>query len=231
MRPARQGSARAGSEDLTMQQVMDMVQGLQEAMAASKVEQERMQADLATSQTRNEELHLANEELRRRWRNNLGQRSINEPEQFTPPKGFSAPLSQPNLGTKTKRGVITVVERPPISDTLMEVELLEEATPAESTSVDATTTEATPREGLCTEERCGDASSMEEVSEGGSPMRKLAEEASFGEANEATTRRECSGDQPKDNVVVRQIGGRIFKLWRSLRQEEQDEVGVVIATT
>ena len=29
-----------------MQQVMDMMQGLQEAMAASKVEQERMQADL-----------------------------------------------------------------------------------------------------------------------------------------------------------------------------------------
>jgi len=28
---------------MTMQQVMDMMQGLQEAMAASKVEQERMQ--------------------------------------------------------------------------------------------------------------------------------------------------------------------------------------------
>ena len=32
---------------MTMQQVMDMMQSLQEAMAASKVEQERMQVDLA----------------------------------------------------------------------------------------------------------------------------------------------------------------------------------------
>jgi len=40
---------------MTKQQVMDMMQGLEEAMAASKVEQERMQADLAASQARNEE--------------------------------------------------------------------------------------------------------------------------------------------------------------------------------
>jgi len=123
-----------------MQQVMDMVQGLQEAMAASKVEQERMQAYLAASQARkdelcrtNEELHRTNEELCSRWRNNLGQRDMNEPAQFTPPRGFSAPLSQPNLGTRTQRGMVMVVERPPISDTPMEA-----ATPAESTFVDAT---------------------------------------------------------------------------------------------
>ena len=65
MRSTRQGSTRAESEDLTMQQVMVMVQGLQEAMAASKVEQEHMQADLAASQARNEELYRTNEELRR----------------------------------------------------------------------------------------------------------------------------------------------------------------------
>jgi len=34
---------------MTMQQVMDMMQGLQEAMAASKVEQEHIQVDLAAS--------------------------------------------------------------------------------------------------------------------------------------------------------------------------------------
>jgi len=34
---------------MTMQQLMGMMQGLQEAMAASKVEQERMQANLAAS--------------------------------------------------------------------------------------------------------------------------------------------------------------------------------------
>jgi len=35
---------------------MGMMQGLQEAMTASKVEQERIQVDLAASQARNEEL-------------------------------------------------------------------------------------------------------------------------------------------------------------------------------
>jgi len=42
---------------MTMQQLMGMTQGLQEAMAASKAEQKRMQADLAASQARNDELH------------------------------------------------------------------------------------------------------------------------------------------------------------------------------
>jgi len=55
---------RAESEEMTMQQLVGMMQGLQEAMAASKAEQERMQADLAASQARNEELYRMNEELR-----------------------------------------------------------------------------------------------------------------------------------------------------------------------
>jgi len=41
---------------MSMQQVMDMMQGLQEEMAESRAEQERMQADLAASHVRNEEL-------------------------------------------------------------------------------------------------------------------------------------------------------------------------------
>jgi len=49
--------ARARSEEMTMQQLMGMMQGLQEAMAASKAKQERTQA-------KNDELHRANEELR-----------------------------------------------------------------------------------------------------------------------------------------------------------------------
>ena len=77
-----------------MQQVMDMMQGLQEAMAASMVEQERMQADLAASQARNEELCRANEELRRGLRNNSGLRDADERECFTPPREFSTPFSQ-----------------------------------------------------------------------------------------------------------------------------------------
>jgi len=66
---------------MTMQQLMRMMQGFQEAMAASKAEQERMQEDLAASQARNEELCRMNEELRRGWRNHTGQRDIDEAEQ------------------------------------------------------------------------------------------------------------------------------------------------------
>ena len=82
---------------MTMQQVMDMMQGLQEAMAASKAEQECMQMDLAASQARNEELCHMNEELRRGWRNNSGLLDVDEPECSTPPREFSTPFSQPIL--------------------------------------------------------------------------------------------------------------------------------------
>jgi len=76
-----------------MQQLMGIMQGLQEAMAASKAEQERMQVDLTASQTRNHELHRANEELRRGWRD------VDEPETATPPREFSTPFSQAILET------------------------------------------------------------------------------------------------------------------------------------
>jgi len=92
---------------MTLQQLMGMVQGLQDAeaaskvehermqdaMAASKVEQERMQADLAASQARNDELHHTNEELRRRWRGR------DEPEAASPPREFTIPFSQAILET------------------------------------------------------------------------------------------------------------------------------------
>ncbi|XP_068474880.1 uncharacterized protein [Phaseolus vulgaris] len=74
MRPAR-----ARSEEMTMQQLMGMMQGLQEAMAAS--------------QARNDELHRANEELRRGWRD------VDEPETATLPREFSTPFSQAILET------------------------------------------------------------------------------------------------------------------------------------
>lgn len=85
--------ARARSEEMTMQQLMGMMQGLHEAMAASKAEQERMQADLPASQARNDELHRANEELRRGWRGG------DEPEAACPPREFTTPFSQAILET------------------------------------------------------------------------------------------------------------------------------------
>jgi len=84
---------------MTMQQLMGMMQGLQEAMAASKAEQERMPEDLAASQARNEELYRMNEEFRRGWRNHTRQRDVDEPEHFTPPREFTTQFSQPILET------------------------------------------------------------------------------------------------------------------------------------
>ena len=99
MRSTRQGTTRAESEEMTMQQVMGMMQGLQEAMAVSKAEQERMQADLVASQVRNEELYRMNEELRRGWRNHTGLRDGDKLEGSSLPREFSTPFSQPILET------------------------------------------------------------------------------------------------------------------------------------
>ena len=78
---------------MTMQQVMEMMQGLQEEMATSRAEQERMQADLAASQARNEELCCTNEELRPGLRNHSGLREADDPECFTPSREFSTSFS------------------------------------------------------------------------------------------------------------------------------------------
>ena len=48
-----------------MAQVLEMMRTLQDNVAASRVEQERMQSDMAASQSRNEELDIVNEELRK----------------------------------------------------------------------------------------------------------------------------------------------------------------------
>jgi len=71
-----------------------MMQSLQEAMAVSRAEQERIQMDLAVSQARNEELHRTNEELRHGLHNQLGSRETEEQECTTPPKEFPTPFSQ-----------------------------------------------------------------------------------------------------------------------------------------
>jgi len=84
---------------MTMQQLMGMMQGLQEAMAGSKAEQDRMQEDLATSQARNEELYRMNEELHRGYYNHTGQRDVDEAEPFTSPREFSTLFSQQILET------------------------------------------------------------------------------------------------------------------------------------
>jgi len=76
-----------------MQQLVGMMQGLQEAMASLRAEQERMQADLTASQVIYDELHRTNEELRCGWRD------VDEPETATPLREFSTPFSQAILET------------------------------------------------------------------------------------------------------------------------------------
>jgi len=62
-------------------------------MAASKVEQDRMRADLAASQARNDELHRTNEELHCGWC------SRDEPKAASPPREFTTPFWQAILET------------------------------------------------------------------------------------------------------------------------------------
>ena len=73
---------------------------------------------------------------------------------------------------------------------------------------------------------------MEEISDGASPMGEVDEATPIGEDRRNESRAENVRDrrpQPVDNVVERQIGGKIFKLGRLLSQEEQDEVAAVIS--
>ena len=94
MAPTRRRAARAAPADLSMQQVLEIMRGLQQDMADSKMEQERMQADLDASHERNEELHRVNEELRQGLRNDRRRPGQDETENHSPPREFSTPFSQ-----------------------------------------------------------------------------------------------------------------------------------------
>ena len=94
MRNTRQGfDAPNRVENITMQQIMETMRALQETVAASRMDQERIQIDLAASQARNEELHRTNEELRRNLQQ-AGERVVDERALPTPPKAFPMPFSQ-----------------------------------------------------------------------------------------------------------------------------------------
>ena len=62
-----------------MTQVMDMMRTLQENVAASRSEQERMHKALVASQARNEELNRINEELRKTLRSGRSVRQGTNP--------------------------------------------------------------------------------------------------------------------------------------------------------
>ena len=95
MRSTRQGPiAPNRGEGLTLQQVMEMMRALQEEVAASRANQERIQADLVASQATSEELCLSNEELCRDLQTHATEREGADQEPATPPRVFPTPFSQ-----------------------------------------------------------------------------------------------------------------------------------------
>jgi len=136
---------------------------------------------------------------------------------------------------KTKRGVVMVIERPFASNSQMELEPLEEATPAKPTPAEATLG-ATPIEEAPTEGRNGNALTREAVHGEASPTEGEPEEAMPDEPVGGTPMEEDSTNnvhnerpRPEDNTVERQIWGKVFKLGCLLSQEEQEEVAAVIS--
>jgi len=77
-----------------MAQVLEMVRTLQDNAAASRVEQERMQTELAASQSRKDELNHVNEELRRTLqaqKERALEEGVSRPP--SPPRAFPMPFS------------------------------------------------------------------------------------------------------------------------------------------
>jgi len=131
---------------------------------------------------------------------------------------------------KTKRGVVMVMERPLISNSQMELEPLEEATPEKSTPVEATIW-ATPMEDAYTEGRNDDVSPAEKEPEEAMPDASVGA-TPMGEdsMNESLAGNVQNGQpRPEGNIVERQIGGKVFKLGRLLSPGEQEEVAAVIS--
>jgi len=91
-----------------MTQVMDMMRTLQENVAASRSEQERMHEALVASQTKNEEINRINEELRKviqeREERVVGNRSA----PLSPPRSFPMPFSQEIMDSVVPANTVAV---------------------------------------------------------------------------------------------------------------------------
>ena len=77
-----------------MAQVLEMMRALQDNVAASRAEQEKMQAELAASQSRNDELNRVNEELRttlQAQKEHAVEERMSMPP--SPPRAFPMPFS------------------------------------------------------------------------------------------------------------------------------------------
>jgi len=111
MRKTRQTSPAPSAEEgaVTMAQVLEMMRALQDDVAASRMEQERMQANLTASQGRNEELDRVNEELRKTLqaqKERVAEERVAPPP--SPPRTFPMPFSSEIMGAVVPTGLVGV---------------------------------------------------------------------------------------------------------------------------
>ena len=95
MRTTRSSSVAPSIDEdvVSMMQVMDMMRTLQENVAASRSEQERMHEALVASQARNEELNRINEELRKALQEREKRAAGDRSAPPSPPCSFPMPFS------------------------------------------------------------------------------------------------------------------------------------------
>ena len=92
-----------------MAQVLEMMRTLQDNVAASRAEQEKMQTELAASQSRNDELNRVNEELRRTLqaqREHAVEERVSRPP--SPQRSFPMPFSPNIMGTMVPPNLLGV---------------------------------------------------------------------------------------------------------------------------
>jgi len=91
-----------------MAQVMEMMRTLQENVAASHSEQERMHEALVASQARNEELNRVNEELRKALQGREERATEDRSAPPSPPRNFPMPFSQEIMDTVVPTNAVAV---------------------------------------------------------------------------------------------------------------------------
>ena len=108
MRTTRSSSVAPSTDEdaVSMTQVMDMMRTLQENVAASRSEQERMHEALVASQARNEELNRINEELRKALQERKERAAGDKPP--SPPRSFPIPFSQEIMDSVVPASTVAV---------------------------------------------------------------------------------------------------------------------------
>ena len=108
MRTTRSSSVAPSTDEdaVSMTQVMDMMRMLQENVAASRSEQERMHEALVASQARNEELNRINEELRKALQEREERAAGDRPP--SPPRSFLMPFSQEIMDSVVPANTVAV---------------------------------------------------------------------------------------------------------------------------